>query len=205
MPITKINKTKKYTLVLWKIKESILDLLKQLNPTEKELIEINRFKNTNRKKQNIISRLILNHLANKKVKLQYSKQGVPSCNSFEHISISHSKDYCAIIISGKKIGIDIQCLKKNILDLSPKFINEKEKKICKDNSMKLHFIWCAKEAVYKTLNGKSCSFKESIYIENVINGNITNGHYNHKKMSVKYDIYCEIFEEYFMSIAMIKS
>ena len=40
MPITKITKTKKYTLVLWKIEESILDLLKQLNPAEKELIEI---------------------------------------------------------------------------------------------------------------------------------------------------------------------
>ena len=131
MPIKKITKTEKYTLVLWKIEERILNLLEQLNPTEQELIEINRFKNTNRKKQNIISRLMLNHLANKKVKLHYSEQGIPSCNSFEHISISHSKDYCVVIISGEKIGIDIQCLKKNILDLSPKFINEKKKKYVK--------------------------------------------------------------------------
>ena len=104
----------------------------------------------------------------------------------------------------KKIGIDIQYFKKNIFKISKKFISPEENSQNLD-IIKLHFIWCAKEAVYKTLNGKSCSFKESIYIENVINGNITNGHYNHKKMSVKYDIYCEIFEEYFMSIAMIKS
>ena len=50
MPIIKINKTENYTLILWKIEEDITDLLKQLNPEEKALIEINRFQNTNRKK-----------------------------------------------------------------------------------------------------------------------------------------------------------
>lgn len=204
MSIIKIKKNTEYTLVIWKIEEDMNSLLKQLKPTKQETNEIDRFKNHNRKKQNITSRLILNQLANKKVKLHYSENGVPSCSIFKHISISHSKNYCTVIGSKNKIGIDIQDYKKNILEISPKFINQKEKTTSNGNKETLHFIWCAKEAIYKTLSGINCSFKENIHIEEIKDKHITCGYYHNLKKTIKYDVYCEKFETYFMAIAIIK-
>jgi len=204
MSIIKIKKNTEYTLVIWKIEEEINSLLNQLEPTKQEIKEIDRFKTNNRKKQNIISRLIINQLANKKVKLNYSENGVPLCSIFKHISISHSKKYCTVIGSENKIGIDIQYYKKNILEISPKFINQKEKTTSNKNKETLHFIWCAKEAIYKTLNGTNCSFKENIHIEKIKNKHITSGYYQNAKNTIKYDVYCEKFETYFMAIAIIK-
>ena len=204
MPIIKIEKKTDYTLVIWKIEEDLNSLLNQLQPTQEELNEIDRFKHNNRKKQNIASRLILNKLANKKVKLHYSEKGVPSCNLFKHISISHSKNYCTITGSHKKIGIDIQYYKNNILDISSKFINQKEKITSNDNIEILHFIWCAKEAIYKTLNGINCSFKDNIYVEKIKNKHVTFGYYQNTEKSIKYDVYCKKFKAYFMAIAILK-
>ena len=204
MSIIKIEKKTTYTLVIWKIEEDINSLLNQLKPTKQEMKEIDRFKHNNRKKQNIISRLILNQLANKKVKLNYSKNGVPLCNVFKHISISHSKHYCTVIGSENNIGIDVQYYKENILKISPKFINQKEKTTSKKNKEILHFIWCAKEAIYKTLHGINCSFKENIHIEEIKNKHVTRGYFQNAKKTIKYDVYCEKFEPYFMAIAITK-
>ena len=204
MSIIKIEKKTEYTLVIWKIEEEMSSLLNQLNPNKQELEEIDLFKNENRKKQNIISRLILNHLGDKKVKLEYSQRGVPSCSIFAHISISHSKKYCIVIGSHNTIGIDIQYCKDNILEISPKFINQKERIESNGDKEKLHFIWCAKEAIYKTLNGIKCSFKEDIYIEKVENKHVNVGYYENTKKSIEYDVYCEKIEAYFMAIAIKK-
>ena len=40
MPIVKIENNKNYTFGVWKIEESIDQLLKQINPTKKEKLEI---------------------------------------------------------------------------------------------------------------------------------------------------------------------
>ena len=204
MSIIKIKKNTVYTLVIWEIQEDINSLLQQLQPTTEELIEIEKFKNQNRKKQNIVSRLILNQLATKKVKLNYSDNGVPLCTIFKHISISHSKNFCSVIGSQNKIGIDIQYYKKNILEISPKFINQTEKTTSKENKEILHFIWCAKEAIYKTLNGITCSFKENIHVKDIKNKHVTRGYYLNGEKTIKYDVYCEKIELYFMAIATIK-
>ena len=205
MSIIKIKKNTEYTLVIWKIEEDMNSLLKQLKPTKQETNEIDRFKNHNRKKQNITSRLILNQLANKKVKLHYSENGIPSCSIFKHISISHSKNYCTVIGSKNNIGIDIQYYKKNILEISPKFINQKEKTTSNGNKETLHFIWCAKEAIYKTLNNPNCSLKEDIYILN-LQSNLINSYYKYRApQCIKYQVEYDKIKNYFIAIAIQKS
>ena len=202
MPIVKIKKTKNYTYAFWRIEENTSNLLKQLQAEEDELYEITRINHLKRKQQNIVARLILNHLSMKKVKLCYLESGAPYCKNFKYISISHSKDYCVVITSENSIGIDIQYKKPNIEQLSEKFINKLDKKyIINANSIiELHFIWCAKEAIYKTLNNTSCSFKEDIYIEGSKNKITTSGYYNSNRKRIKYNIYYDRLENYFIAI-----
>ena len=67
MPILNTQKTKNYTYAIWHIDESLDELLSLLNVTEKEYEEINHISHINRRKQNIAARLLLNHLAKKKL------------------------------------------------------------------------------------------------------------------------------------------
>lgn len=112
MPISSIKKSQGYTYAMWHIEENLDWFLRELNPTQEELQEINRISHIHRKKQNISARLLLNKLAKRKVKLNYLSNGSPYCQHFKNISISHSKDYCILIISDQNIGIDIQYQKK---------------------------------------------------------------------------------------------
>ena len=207
MPILRIKKNKNYTYAIWFIEEELDELLKALNTTESEYTEIHNISHINRRKQNIAARLLLNHLAMKKVKLKYAQNGAPYCTEFKHISISHSKNYCAIITSNNNIGVDVQYQKKNISDLQNKFINSDEKLHLNthNESDKLHFIWCAKEAIYKTLNNPNCSLKEDIYILN-LQSNLINSFYKYRApQCIKYQVEYDKIKNYFIAIAIQKS
>ena len=205
MPIVKTKKTKDYTYSLWEITEELEELMLQLQAEEKELIEISRINNVLRKKQNIAARLILNHLANKKINLSYLKNGAPFCHHFQHISVSHSNNYAVLVVSENHIGIDIQHKKHNIEQLKTKFINPIEEKYLNNKPINntLHFIWCAKEAIYKTLNSL-CSLRENIIIDNVFKGKKSSGYYQKNKKIKKYNLYYEKFNNYFLVLAKIK-
>jgi len=200
MPIIKIYKTINYTCVFWRIEEDLNNLLQQLKATPNELNQINKITNVKRKKQNITARLILNYLSKKKEIILYTKNGKPYSKNFKNISISHSKKYCVLLISEKNIGIDIQFQNKNIIKLSSKFVNEKEAKLINKKKIiaNLHFIWCAKEAIYKTLH-KSSSFKKDIFIGKMTNNNVTNAYY---KTTTKYKIIFKNIEDYYFTIAI---
>ncbi|MAQ32303.1 MAG: hypothetical protein CMD26_06215 [Flavobacteriales bacterium] len=198
MPIIHTTITKNYIFMIWEIKEELEDLLKILKATAIELEEINKITHLDRKKQNISARIILNHLATKKVQLKYHENGSPYCSEFKNISISHSKNYCTVIQSDNLTGIDIQYRKKNIRNISVKFINSTDTQSWgKDISEHhLHLIWCIKEAIYKTLN-KTCSLKENIFVTNPKKAN-----YQNNKVNFFYNIQYEIINNYFLAIAI---
>jgi len=203
MPIVKIEKTKYYTYAFWDIQESLSEMMENLKVKKSEIVEIQNIKHVKRKKQNIAARLILNHFAMRKVKLLYLKNGSPYCKNFQHISISHSHNYSAVAISNYSIGIDIQYLKPNIKNLQKKFINKLEERHLNkiDNTSTLHYIWCAKEAIYKNLN-LFCSLKENIYIKELPQSGL--GCYKDNNTTINYNIYWEMFDNYFVAIATKK-
>lgn len=207
MPLVKRKESTKYTYAVWKIEESLEELIEQLNPNKQELIEIERFRNIKRKKQNISARLLLNQLSNKKEILYYSKSGKPTSKIFKNISISHSNNYSILIVSENNIGIDIQYRHPNIEKISTKFLNNIElNNLNKDDPInEIHFIWCAKESIYKTLNNLPCSFKKNLEIKPIQDNMTTRGYYKSKNREIQYDIEYELLENYFIGIANKKS
>ena len=201
MPIKKIIKTPDYKCFFWKIEEDTDSLITELNPDKEEIKEIQKIKHEKRKKQNIAARIMLNKCAKKKIKLNYFVNGKPFCTKYNHISISHSGLYCALVTSDKNTGIDLQYKNNKIKHLSSKFIHVKEQVIIKKNNIKnLHFIWCAKEAIYKTLNTQ-CSLKENIHIT-TIKDNKGHGYYTNDNIKIRYNIIFDIFSDYFIAIAV---
>lgn len=107
------------------------------------------------------SRLLLNKLEPNQ-QISYNSNGAPEISNGKHISISHSKNLVAIIISDKKIGLDIEYISEKPLKLSPKFItNNSHQDLTKE---KATLIWCCKEAVFKWHQKGSIDFKKDILI-----------------------------------------
>jgi len=96
----------------------------------------------------------------------YDDFGRPYLNDGRFISFSHSKKLSGIVISDKNIGIDIEKNQFKILNISPKFLNDKEKIfLTKKSISQITQIWTAKEAVYKAFKVNGIKFSEQIVID----------------------------------------
>ena len=136
-----IKKEKDCTIALWEITES-LEKLNQLT----SYIATPKFNTEKRKKEWLSSRLLLNEV-NPKYSISYNEFGSPKLNNEHNISISHSKGLVAIIISQKKVGIDIEEISEKSLKASSKFISEDNIKNL--TAEKATLIWCCKESIFK--------------------------------------------------------
>ena len=100
--------------------------------------------------------------------LFYDENGKPHLKNGKHISITHSFNFSAIIISDIEVGIDIEKQRNKILKIAHKFTPiEEYRTIANEDAMmrKLTIVWCAKESLYKSFAEKGVSFLENIYVE----------------------------------------
>ncbi len=200
MPLIKFEKKNDYVYGIWKITESVKWLNRHVDLKNNEQVYLRKIHNTLRKKQSIAAKIILNKIANKKVHISYNKYGAPITKDFKNISISHSNKLAIALISESNIGIDIQLKSAKINIIQSKFINQNDTNSCFSSEDFLHHTWGSKEAIYKTLNGLPCSFKENIFIKNLTSSESL-GLYKKDKEKVNFKIYHEVFEDYFISIA----
>jgi phosphopantetheinyl transferase len=141
---------------LWEINET-LDALMQLSANRK----IPDFINEKRKKEHLTSRLLLNKIS-PNTTISYNEFGAPILDNNLHISISHSKNFVAIIISEQQVGMDIEAISEKALRLAPKFVSEKNRTTL--NKEKANLIWCLKEAVFKWHQKGKVDFIKDIII-----------------------------------------
>jgi 4'-phosphopantetheinyl transferase len=171
MPLAFIRELDNQTrLGLWKIEEINDDLKKLVNLEPNEEIQYASFKSEIRKKQWLGYRLLLKKILSPFPSiLEYDIFGKPFIkNSDQFISISHSGEYAAVIVSKTTpVGIDIEQLKDRIHRIKDKFLSpEEDLHIGDENRLeKLYIAWGAKEALYK-IHGKSeVEFQRDIFIE----------------------------------------
>jgi phosphopantetheinyl transferase len=168
MPFTEKITTDAGVLGIWKLNEKAADLIHQFQFSANEKEEFSEIKNEKRKTEYLATRLLLQKLLNKKVEIKYLQSGKPLLkNSNSNISISHSADFVAVIISTKKIGIDIENTNRNIRKIAGKFLNNKElKQIEKTENIQVAttLYWSAKEAIFKCTDEDGIQFNEQIYI-----------------------------------------
>ena len=200
MPLITIKKKDKCIYGIWKISENLNSLLNEIRLNKNDENYLNQISNEQRKKQSIAAKITLNQISNKTINIKYRENGAPFCAEYKNISISHSNIFSAALISDEITGIDIQHKKTNIKKLKSKFINNHDLNSSFNEIDFLHYIWCSKEAIYKTLNNSKCSFKNNIYIENK-NNNFSLGFYINDDKKINFEINHEKFENYFISIA----
>ncbi len=110
---------------------------------------------------------LTNQILSQNVKIEKDHFGKPFIpNSSIHISISHSKNWLAVIVNElEPTGIDIEMIRSNVLNIQSKFLSNEEILDANNHIEKLLMYWCAKEALYKLHGTKGITFKTQLLID----------------------------------------
>ena len=191
----------KTKIKLWKVIIGELSP-KELNKDDKKLFKLK--KNNLLKEQFLATRKILSN-ENSDYIITYDLDGKPILNSEFNISISHSHEIAALVISNNlKFGMDVQFKESKILNIQNKFLNEFEKiNIGHDPSIDiLTMIWTSKESIYKAIGLKGISFSKNIQIEKfTVKDKIGIGYYINGAEKVKFDLRFFYLDEYIICYA----
>ena len=191
----------KTKIKIWKV---ILGELspKELNNDEKKLFKL---KKSNILREQFLATRKMLALENSDYIITYDLDGKPSLNSEFNISISHSNEIAALVMSNKKIiGLDVQFKESKILNIQNKFLNNFEKLNIGGNPSIdiLTMIWTSKESIYKAIGIKGVSFSENIQIEKFTEKDkIGNGYYINGIEKVKFDLKFFYLDEYIVCYA----
>lgn len=172
MPIVFTKQIDEDTVLgVWKIEETESTLISGLQLKAHELALIQSLSNSKRILHWLSTRLLLRTLlkTDDYIDCQMDEHGKPYLTNIDaHISLSHSYDYAAVIVSKtKKVGVDIELIKHKIKSIKHKFLSDVElaQKQIGDNTNGLYVAWCAKEAIYKWNGKKGLEFKKHIHLK----------------------------------------
>jgi 4'-phosphopantetheinyl transferase len=156
---------------LWKIEEQADELYNQLQLDEQEKAYVEQLSHGKRHLHWLGTRVLLRKMLNTEeyIDCKVDAHGKPYLVHLPyHISLSHSFDYAAVMISKKRpVGIDIEQIKQKVERIAPKFMRHEELAFIGDQHkiQQLYVCWCAKEAVYKCYGQKEVSFADNISLE----------------------------------------
>jgi phosphopantetheinyl transferase len=167
--IYKIIDSSQSTIAVWHVTESMEYLTDRLQlkntPSNQQLSSMH----PRRKLEWLASRnLICSLLGDFDVsKIKNDSFGKPYHNTIDvNISISHTVGYVAVYLSDKIIGIDIQQITPKIKAIAHKFLdyNSLHELHQTDNLNAIHYLWGAKECMYKCYGRKKLDFREHLKV-----------------------------------------
>lgn len=161
---------------VWEISESEEKLIAFLTPAGTEPQELKDKSHPVLRKQWLAARLVIGHLlGHRAFILQSDVNGKPLLTDPPcHVSITHSGNYAACILSGKfKVGIDIEQVRPRIAKLGHVFLSDEEILNLGNEDLlkKLTLSWSAKEALFKMVNIPGLEFKRDIKVYTSMDGN----------------------------------
>ena len=203
MPLYKtINFSPTTRILVWKITESLDELRGQVLLKEKTQLRLNGMKSDLHQRGFLSVRMLLQEAGYNDFDLHYDEFGKPYLSCHHHISITHSHNFSAIIISEEAVGIDIEMQREKIIRIADKFVNEKELSSLRsfdvnDYIRKLTVKWGVKESIFKIRNEKGISFKDHIQVNSFeIEDKKTTAILEMENVKQPFSIYFEEIENY---------
>ena len=168
MPLSHPNDFIPIDLFLWKLSETEIELNNHIDLSLSSISKLDLIKSSSQRKQFLgVQNLLKLHNVNNG-SLFYDKNGKPHLSNNKFISISHSFEYCGVIVSDVKVGLDIEKFRPKILNISKKFISESDWNLIKLSSVEnVTKVWTIKEAVFKAFGHKAIDFKKNIIITSI--------------------------------------
>lgn len=156
---------------LWRIEEGADELYKQLQLDDAEKAFTKQLIKSKRYLHWLGTRVLLRKMLGTEdyIDCKVDAHGKPYLVTLPyHISLSHSFDYAAVMISkSSPVGIDIEQIKEKVERIANKFMGDDEMAFITDQQKinQLYVSWCAKEAVYKCHGQKEVSFLDNIKLQ----------------------------------------
>ena len=205
MPASVINDSISNDLLLWKLSETETQLSNLLNISLSSKSKLDLIKSSSQRRQFLGVQNLLNLHKIKNDMLFYDDNGKPHLLNNKFISISHSFDYCGVIVSNVKVGLDIEKFRSKILNISKKFVSQSDLGLIKLNSIEnVTKVWSIKEAVFKAFGHNEIDFKKNIIIKSV-NKEFTKANVLifKNEISENYSIEIYNFSEYICCVAKL--
>lgn len=168
MGFSKKIETESGTVGIWELSENAEQLAKKFTFAKQEKSDFDKLRIEKRKKEFLAVRLLIEKLLGSKTELIYSKDGTPQLKDKSlQISISHSAELAAVILSKKQAGIDAENIFRNTEKVAKRFLSDSEyKSSAQNNNPELSRIiyWSAKEAIFKCTSVQEIQFNKQIII-----------------------------------------
>jgi phosphopantetheinyl transferase len=168
MPLYKtIHINSRTQILVWKVTESYGELLEQVVLNDSNRLRLDGMKSEMHQRAFLSVRKLLQETGHTDLDLYYDEFGKPHLHGEKHISITHSHEFSAIIISDETVGIDIELQRNKIIRIADKFCDSEFQFLDLESEEyigKLTVIWGVKEAIFKIRNEKGISFKNHISV-----------------------------------------
>ncbi len=167
MPLYKTIRPNDQTVIrVWKIEEGLEELAEGVDLREASRERLEGMKSSLHQKGFLSVRHLLALEGYTDQDLYYNGYGKPLLRDGRHISITHSFEFAAIIVSHAEVGIDIEKNREKIVRIQHRFVNTDYDSLSDEDIVKqLTVIWGAKESMYKTYPYGGLSFHNNIAID----------------------------------------
>lgn len=160
---------KKFHWGIWKIEETVEELLNLLPDKEKYREQVEKFTSESRRKEWLAVRVLFYTLTGEVKEICYQRNGKPYlADDSARISISHTKGYAAVLISDTwKAGIDIEVYSERVHKIADKFIGEKENPFDVEKGKETYSLllfWSAKETIFKCMDKTGVDFRRHLFV-----------------------------------------
>lgn len=190
---------------VWKIEASFENLSEGIKLSERSIDRLAHMKSKMHRRGFMSIRHLLKEAGYTDHDLYYTPNGKPHLRDGKCISITHSFEFSAIIVSSHEVGIDIEKNREKIKIIQHKFVNFERGFInpSDDYIEQLTVVWGAKESLYKIYPHGGLTFKNDIDIESFTmkKGNTT-GTIKVPGWDRAYNIYYHQLEDYTLVYAI---
>lgn len=158
-----------YKWGVWKMDETLDELLSMLPQQETYLEGLQRFSAEHRRLEWLSVRVLLFTLLGEEREIAYYPSGKPYlADKSASISISHTRGYVSVIIgeAGKEVGIDIEQYGERVHKVAHKYMRTDEplSSYQGTDTWALLLHWSAKEVMFKCMNTPEVDFREHLRI-----------------------------------------
>ncbi|WP_194851451.1 4'-phosphopantetheinyl transferase family protein [Nonlabens antarcticus] len=168
MPVIKtITNHSNTTVYVWNVTESEAWLRSGIDLSENSVNRLITMSSEMHRRGFLSIRHLLLHAGYNDNDLYYDDLGKPHLMDDKYISITHSYELTAIIISDVSTGIDIEKRRNKIERIAVKFVNYERDFMDQqvEKISPLTVIWGAKESMYKCLGQKGLGFYDHCKVE----------------------------------------
>ena len=147
--------------------ESVEELLALLDRPEEQADFLRRVTAESRRRERLASRVLLKQLIGEEPRVDYRPSGAPFLvDRSLAVSISHTRDYAAVILGAAPTGIDIEYRSDRVLRIRSRFMTPEEERAIDPAHEVEHLLlhWCAKETLFKIIDQEGIDFQSQLRV-----------------------------------------